>query len=133
MKKGCCKLICLRHTPPSLTEQCLRSLYLISYHSQVSKTSDNNYRRAPRVHTTFGKWLLTTKSKNTEIPRNVSITLRKGPQAFCCYCTKPIFTQAYIEVNDIKLKALGEDDFPLSPKTIKHFCIESCKHKMMQQ
>ena len=56
--------------------------------------------------------------------------LKKGPRAFCCWCTKALFKEALIKEVPVHIMVKNpdaEDDFhQVQPMAIMHFCGYSC-------
>ena len=57
--------------------------------------------------------------------------LKKGPQVFCCWCTKALFREAIVTELPVHIMVRNpdpdENEFnQIQPTTILHFCGNSC-------
>lgn len=107
----------------SLLELTLRVVYGLCYLDYVTRKNKIEYKRVPRCSNQFGKWLF--QSEN--LPKILVNMLKKGPKAFCCWCTKGLFKEAICQEFSVKmnLRDQPEED----PKTLMHFCSHQCSQQ----
>jgi len=117
-------------TPASLLEITLRVVYGNCFGPQVTRRNVNEFKRSPRLTSSFGKWLL-FKDEVVLLPRPLMNLLKKGPRAFCSWCTKALFREAVIKELPIHIMVRNpesEEDYhnQIQPTTIMHFCGNTC-------
>ena len=61
------------------------------------------------------------------LPKHLLNLLKRGPQSFCCQCTKGLFQEAFVNEIDIHLNLKDHDpQVDFQPKTCMYFCSTSC-------